>query len=69
MINFAQPTYLLLIFLIPVFFILQALVLSLRRRRIRKMGDERLVSLLMSSYSRAKTWVRLTLFSLVSSFW
>lgn len=64
MINFAQPTYLLLIFLIPVFFILQALVLSLRRRRIRKMGDERLVSLLMSSYSRAKTWVRLTLFSI-----
>ena len=64
MINFAQPTYLLLIFLIPVFFILQALVLSLRRRRIRKMGDERLVSLLMPSYSRAKTWVRLTLFSI-----
>ena len=64
MINFAQPTYLLLIVLIPVFFILQALVLSLRRRRIRKMGDERLVSLLMPSYSRAKTWVRLTLFSI-----
>ena len=64
MINFAQPTYLLLIFLIPVFFILLALVLSLRRRRIRKMGDERLVSLLMPSYSRAKTWVRLTLFSI-----
>ena len=64
MINFAQPTYLLLIFLIPVFFILQALVLSLRRRRSRKMGDERLVSLLMPSYSRAKTWVRLTLFSI-----
>lgn len=64
MINFAQPTYLLLIFLIPVFFVLQALVLSLRRRRIRKMGDERLVSLLMPSYSRAKTWVRLTLFSI-----
>lgn len=64
MINFAQPTYLLLIFLIPVFFILQALVLSLRRRRIRKMGEERLVSLLMPSYSRAKTWVRLTLFSI-----
>lgn len=64
MINFAQPTYLLLIFLIPVFFILQALVLSLRRRRVRKMGDERLVSLLMPSYSRAKTWVRLTLFSI-----
>lgn len=28
------------------------------------MGDERLVSLLMPSYSRAKTWVRLTLFSI-----
>lgn len=64
MIHFAQAQYLLLLLLIPVFFILQALVLNLRRRRIRKFGDEELVSQLMPSYSKAKTWLRLVFFSL-----
>ena len=44
MINFAQAQYLFLIFLIPVFFIVQAVLLRLRRRRIRKFGDEQLVN-------------------------
>ena len=44
MINFAQAQYLLLILLIPVFFLLQALVLKLRTKRIRKFGDEALLS-------------------------
>ncbi len=64
MINFANAQYLLLLFLIPLFFVVQALVLRLRRRRIRKFGDEELVNALMPSYSKAKTWVRLTLFSI-----
>ena len=64
MINFANAQYLLLLLLIPVFFIVQAFVLKLRRRRIRKFGDETLVSKLMPSYARAKVWVRLTMFSL-----
>jgi Ca-activated chloride channel family protein len=38
--------------------------LRLRRRRIRKFGDEKLVAQLMPSYAKAKVWVRLTLFSL-----
>jgi Ca-activated chloride channel family protein len=38
--------------------------MHLRRRRIRKMGDEQLVKELMPSYSRAKGWVKLVLFSL-----
>jgi Ca-activated chloride channel family protein len=38
--------------------------MHLRRRRIRKMGDENLVKELMPSYSRAKGWVKLVLFSL-----
>ncbi|MBQ8811613.1 MAG: VWA domain-containing protein [Bacteroidales bacterium] len=63
MINFAQAQYLFLLFLIPFFFVIQALVLRLRRRRIMKFGDEQLVKALMPSYSKAKTWVRLTLFS------
>lgn len=64
MINFAQSQYLLLILLIPVFFIIQAVVLRLRRRRIRKFGDESLVNQLMPSYSKSKVWLRLTLFSI-----
>lgn len=64
MINFAQAQYLFLIFLIPVFFIAQAVLLRLRRRRIRKFGDEQLVDQMMPSYSKSKVWVRLTLFSI-----
>lgn len=64
MINFAQTQYLFLLLLIPFFFLIQALVLRLRRRRIRKFGDEKLLAQLMPSYAKAKVWVRLTLFSL-----
>ena len=64
MLNFAQAQYLLLLLLIPFFFIIQALVLKMRRRKIRKFGDEKLVSRLMPSYSKGKVWVRLVLFSI-----
>ena len=68
MINFAQAQYLFLLLLIPFFFLVQALVLRLRRRRIRKFGDEKLVRELMPSYAKAKVWVRLTLFSVAFFF-
>ena len=64
MIHFAQAQYLLLIFLIPVFFVIQALLLRRRRKQIRKFGDEKLVNQMMPSYSKSKVWVRLTLFSI-----
>ena len=64
MIHFAYAQYLLLIFLIPVFFIVQAVMLRIRRNRIRKFGDEKLVSQMMPSYSKSKVWVRLVLFSI-----
>ena len=64
MINFANAQYLFLLLLIPLFFIIQMVVLRLRRRRIRKFGDETLVNAIMPSYSKAKTWVRLVLFSI-----
>ena len=62
------PQYLWLLLLVPVFFVVQALVLRLRRRRIRKFGDEKLVAQLMPSYAKAKVWVRLTLFSVAFFF-
>ena len=58
----------LLIFLIPLFFVCYAIVCRLRKRRIRKFGDEALVSGLMPSASRAKGWVRLVLFSIAFFF-
>ena len=64
MINFANAQYLLLLLLIPFFFVIQAVVLKLRRRRIRKFGDEALVNQMMPSYAKAKVWVRLSMFSL-----
>ena len=64
MLNFAQSQYLFLLLLIPVFFLVQAFVLRMRRNRIRKFGDEALVSGLMPSYSKGKVWVRLVLFSI-----
>lgn len=63
MINFAHAEYLFLLFLIPVFFLSQYVVLYMRRRRIRKFGDEDLVSRLMPSWSKSKVWLRLSLFS------
>ena len=64
MIHFAQAQYLFLLLLIPFFFVIQAVVSGLRRRRIRKFGDENLVNSLMPSYAKAKVWVRLVMFSL-----
>ena len=64
MINFAQAQYLLLLLLVPFFFVIQAVVLKIRKKRIRKFGDEALVSSLMPSYSEGKTWIRLVLFSI-----
>lgn len=62
MINFANAQYLLLLLLIPVFIIIQVVVLRMRRRRIERFGDKELVAQIMPSYSKAKVWVRLSLF-------
>ena len=68
MINFAQAQYLLLILLIPLFFAGYALMMHMRKRRIRRFGDAALVSALMPSASVSKGWVRITLFSIAFFF-
>lgn len=60
----SQPQYLWLLLLVPLFFLIQYLVLELRRRRIRRFGDEALVKKLMPSYSRTKVWLRLSFFAI-----
>ena len=65
---FAEPKYLMLLLLIPVFFVIQALVLKFRAKRIRRFGDQALVEKLMPSYSKAKVWLRLSLFAIAFLF-
>lgn len=68
MLNIAQPQYLLLLLLVPVFFALYAVGMRLRRSRLNKLGSPEQVEALMPSYSRAKGWVRISLFSLAFLF-
>ncbi len=68
MINFANAQYLLLLLLVPIFFVVYAVALRLKKRRIRSLGDEKLVGELMPSRSVSKGWVRVTLFALAFLF-
>lgn len=65
---FAEPKYLMLLLLIPVFFVIQVLVLKFRAKRLRRFGDQALVEKLMPSYSKAKVWLRLSLFAIAFLF-
>lgn len=68
MVNFAQAQYLLLLLLIPLFFVFYAVMLRFRRRRVRRFGDETLVKEIMPSRSASKGWVKVTLFSIAFFF-
>ena len=68
MIIFANPKFLLLLLLIPFFFLGLGLWMMLRRRELRKFGDESLVEGLMPSWSKSKVWVRAVLYSLAFFF-
>lgn len=64
----SDPKYLWLLLLVPLLFVVQMLVLRLRRMRIRRFGDEELVKSMMPSYSVAKVWLRLSLFAIAFCF-
>jgi len=68
MIIFAQHLWLWLLLLVPLIPILYGIGLALRRRRVRALGDEALVKVLMPSYSPARGWVKTILFSLAFFF-
>lgn len=68
MIYFAQAQYLFLLLLVPVIPLVYGLAMYRRTRRIRKFGDESLVNELMPSWSRAKGWTRVILFTLAFMF-
>lgn len=64
MIIFARFDFLLLLLLVPIFFVIYGVVRRLRRRRVKAIGDEELVARLMPSWSGAKGWVKLAFFAL-----
>ena len=63
MIHFAQPAYLWLLLLIPLFFAVYGLSLARRRRRMERLGDKELVEALMPEASTGKGWLKTTLFA------
>ena len=62
MLIFARPVFLWLLLLVPLLLLGHAVRLRVRRRRIRRFGDERLVAALMPSWSGAKGWWRTIFF-------
>ena len=68
MLLFAEQKFLWLLLLVPVLPVLYGLLRYLRRERIRRFGDEKLVRQLMPSWSGAKAWTRLILFDLALMF-
>lgn len=68
MMIFANPKFLILLLLVPVIPVVYAILRRLRLLRIRRFGDEQLVKELMPSWSGAKGWVRIVLFSLAFAF-
>ena len=64
MLYFARAFYLWFLLLVPAILVGYALLRRLRRRRVRRFGDETLVRALMPSWSSAKGWWRTVLFCL-----
>ncbi|MBQ7222188.1 MAG: VWA domain-containing protein [Bacteroidales bacterium] len=68
MLNIAQGEYLLLLILIPFFFLLYAGYLRMKRRRMAKMGDPDTVSQLMPDVSNGRGWLKISLFAVAFFF-
>ncbi len=64
MLLFASEKYLLLLLLIPLFPIVYAVVVSLRKRRIKRLASAQMARVLMPHYSAGKGWARVIMFSL-----
>ena len=64
MIYLAQPAYLLLLLIVPLLFVVYALWLRSRRKRIEKLGDPQMVEKLIPDASTGKGWLKITLLAL-----
>lgn len=63
MLYFANPVYLYLLFLVPLFLVGYGIMRYMRKRRIARFADPQLAKALMPSASSSKGWVRVVLFS------
>ena len=68
MLHIAQPLYLLLLLLLPFFFVGYGLYRKGQRRRAARLGDPELVKQLMPDVSSSKGWLKVTFFSLAFLF-
>ena len=68
MLYFAAAQYLWLLLLVPLFPIVYAVFRRLRKKRISSFGDPALVEKLMPSYSGARGWWKVVLFSIGFAF-
>ena len=68
MIIFASYKFLWLLLLVPLIPVGYAIALAMRKRRISRFGDPKMVAQLMPHYSRAKGWIRIILFTLAFFF-
>ena len=68
MIYFAQSSALLLLLLVPIFFVAYAVALRFRRRRIARFGNPELVAQLMPTASVAKGWLKVSFFAVAFFF-
>ena len=64
MIYLAQPAYLFLLLLIPLFFVGYALWLRRRKRLLARLGDPGLIEKLIPDASTGKGWLKITLLAL-----
>lgn len=68
MLYFADAQYLWLLLLVPLFPVVYAVFRRLRRKRVAAFGDAAMVSRLMPSYSGARGWWKVVLFSIGFAF-
>ncbi|MBP5210859.1 MAG: VWA domain-containing protein [Bacteroidales bacterium] len=68
MLHIAQGDYLLLLLLIPLFFLLYAGYLRIKRKRMEKMGNPETVRQLMPDVSNGRGWLKISLFAVAFFF-
>ena len=64
MIVFASYQYLYLLLLIPLFFVIKAVAMSLRRKRLSRFVSKEMTKELIPSFSVRKSWLKTVLFSI-----
>lgn len=68
MLHIAQGRYLLLLLLIPIFFLLYSLYLKLKRKKLQKFGNLETVKQLMPDVSNGRGWLKISLFAIAFFF-